>query len=506
MRDRNRRDFLKVAGLGTAGAGIFPVLLQGCGSSDRSGSWRRPNIIFILADDLGYGDPGCNNPDSKIPTPNINRLAREGMKFTDAHSGSAVCTPTRYGILTGRYCWRTRLTRNVLWGYSPPLIEPGRMTVASLLGESGYSTACVGKWHLGLGWETTDGYRFSDRSNETGETVDYSRPVTDGPCDHGFDYFFGVPASLDMVPYVYIENDRVVKPPTERIEGRGGLAFYRAGPAAPDFDHEQTLPLLTEKAVGFIDRHMEENPRSPFFLYFPLTAPHTPVLPVSDYSGVSAAGDYGDFVAQVDGSVGQIMDTLDRHGISENTLIIFTSDNGSTMTPMTAYDHLPNDHLRGRKSDVWDGGHRIPYIARWPRIIEAGSSTDETISLTDLPATCAAITDTVLPDNAGEDSFDMLPAFRGSVGDDPIREATVHHSIEGMFAIRAGQWKLIEGRGSGGWTGGGEDDPAPGQLYDMRADLDEEENLYLEYPDVVERLSTLLERYRREGRSAPLIR
>ncbi len=509
MSERNRREFLKKVGVGAAGitgAGIIPALLEGCGAGGRSWTGQRPNIIFILADDLGYGDPGCNNPDSKIPTPHLDQLAREGMRFTDAHSGSAVCTPTRYGVLTGRYCWRTRLKGHVLWGYSPPLLEPSRPTVASLLHDEGYATACVGKWHLGLGWQTTDGYRFSDRSDETGETVDYRRPVTDGPCDHGFDYFFGIPASLDMVPYVYLENDRVTDPRIGRIEGRGGLAFYRAGPAAPGFDHEQTLPLLTERATAWIDRHAETRSLDPFFLYFPLPAPHTPVLPIDEYRGVSGAGEYGDFVAQVDGTVGEIIEALDRHGLTENTLIIFTSDNGSTMTPMTDYDHLPNDDLRGRKSDVWDGGHRIPFLARWPEVIGAGTESDETLCLTDLMATCAAITGTTLPEDTGEDSYDMLPALRGSAGGSPIREATIHHSIEGMFAIRAGRWKMIEGRGSGGWTGGGEDDPAPGQLYDMTADLEEKRNLYGERPEVVARLGVLLEHIRNAGRSAPIIR
>ena len=467
---------------------------------------RKPNIIIMYADDLGYGDPRCNNPDSKIPTPNLDRLAREGIRFTDAHSGSAVCTPTRYGVLTGRYCWRTRLKAHVLWGYSPPLLEPDRPTVASLLHNEGYWTACVGKWHLGLGWQTTDGYRFSDRSNETGETVDYHRPVTDGPCDHGFDYFFGIPASLDMVPYVYLEINRVTDPKIMEIEGRGGLAFYRGGPASASFNHERTLPLLNEKATAWIDRQAEMHPDEPFFLYYPLPAPHTPVLPTEEYRGVSGAGEYGDFVAQVDGTVGEILDTLDRHGLRENTLIIFTSDNGSTMTPMREFDHLPNDGLRGRKSDVWDGGHRIPFFARCPGIIEAGTQTGETLCLTDLMATCAAIAGATLPDDAGEDSYDMLPAFRGLAGASPIREATVHHSIEGMFAIRAGRWKMIEGRGSGGWTDGGEDDPAPGQLYDMTADLEEQHNLHGERPEVVARLTALLERYRREDRSAPFSR
>lgn len=500
-----RRDFLRTAGLSATA-----LTLPGCeGISEywqKLISRRRPNIIFILADDMGYGDPRCNNPDSKVPTPYMDRLAAEGMRFTDAHSGSAVCTPTRYGILTGRYCWRTRLKSGVLWGYSPPLIETGRMTVASLLRKHGYRSACVGKWHLGLGWATTDGKVPSDRSDEKGENIDFSKPVVNGPCDLDFDYFFGIPASLDMVPYLYIENDRAVSLPYEHIEGRGGLAFYREGPASPGFDHRLTLPLLTEKAVSFIDHHLQESPGDPFFLYFPLTAPHTPVLPTRDFKDTSRAGEYGDFVAQVDSSIGEVMNTLDRHGAARDTLIIVTSDNGSTMTPMTEYEHLPNYHLRGRKSDVWDGGHRIPFIARWPRIVEEGTECDDTICLTDLLATCAAIVGESLPDNAGEDSFSILPALKASKAGEPIREATVHHSIEGMFAIRQGEWKMIEGRGSGGWTAGGEEDPAPGQLYNIREDFSETKNIYLERPDIVAGLNALLEKYKREGRSCPVNR
>ena len=492
----SRRTFIR----GTA-AGLGYLALSGCdlGRSDRL---RRPNIVYIVADDMGYGDPGCFNPDSKIPTPHMDRLALEGMRFTDAHSGSAVCTPTRYGILTGRYAWRSRLKAHVLWGYSPPLIEPGRMTVASLLGDQGYHTGCVGKWHLGLGWATTDGVTPGDGSNETGENIDYSRPLTDGPTTHGFDYFFGIPASLDMVPYVYVENDRVTASPTEWTEGMGGLAFYRAGPAAPGFDHEQVLPTLTEKAVTFIERHHEDRPADPFFLYFPLPSPHTPVLPTPEYQGRSGAGPYGDFVAQTDGTVGEILEALDRLGLTDDTLVIVTSDNGSTMTPMEEYEHLPNDGLRGRKSDVWDGGHRIPFLARWPGVVPAGSTCDETICLTDLLATCAELTGAPLSADAGEDSWSVLPALEGG-SPGPLREATVHHSIEGMFAVRQGRWKLIEGRGSGGWTPGGEDDEAPGQLYDMVADIDEGTNLYGQRPDIVAELTALLDRYRRQGRSAP---
>ncbi len=498
-RGINRRTFLA----GTA-AGAGCLALSGCGL----GPGRRPrlpNIVYLIADDMGYGDPACFNPASKIPTPHLDRLAAEGMCFTDAHAGSAVCTPTRYGILTGRYAWRTRLKSGVLWGWSPPLIEPGRLTVASLLRRQGYRTACVGKWHLGLGWATTDGVIPSDRSDEPGGNIDYSRPITDGPNSCGFDYFFGIPASLDMVPYVYIENDRVEAPPSEQIAGRNGLEFYRAGPAAPGFDHEQTLPRLTGEAVEFITSHAAAHAGVPFFLYVPLSSPHTPVLPTPEYRGRSRAGPYGDFVAQTDGSIGAVLETLARCDLADNTLVIVTSDNGSTMTPMHEYDHYPSDGLRGRKSDAWDGGHRIPFLARWPGVVPAGSTCDETICLTDLLATCAELTGARLPAEAGEDSWSLLPALEGrSRG--PLREATVHHSIEGMFAIRRGPWKLIEGRGSGGWTGGGEDDPAPGQLYDLHADLEENRNLYLERPEVVRELSDLLQSYRERGRSAPLPR
>ncbi len=495
----DRRTFIA----GTA-AGAGCLALAGCGLLPGRRS-RLPNIVYIIADDMGYGDPACFNASSKIPTPNLDRLAVEGMRFADAHSGSAVCTPTRYGILTGRYAWRTRLQSGVLWGYSPPLIEPDRMTVASLLHAQGYHTACAGKWHLGLGWHTTDGVKPGDGADEAGKNIDYSRPVSDGPTTHGFDYFYGIPASLDMVPYVYVENDRVEAPPTDRIEGRGGLAFYRGGPAAPGFDHEQTLPRLARKAVGFIDEHCAAGTGAPFFLYFPLSSPHTPVLPTAAWAGRSGAGPYGDFVAQTDGVLGEVLAAIDRHQLVQDTLVIVTSDNGSTMTPMHEYDHLPNDGLRGRKSDVWDGGHRIPFLARWPGTVPAGTTCPETICLTDLLATCADLTGTRLPEDAGEDSWSILSALRGRIRG-PVREATVHHSIEGMFAIRQGRWKLIEGRGSGGWTGGGEDDEAPGQLYDIETDLDESTNLYRERPDVVAELTALLDRYRSQGRSAPLSR
>jgi len=492
----NRRDFLKTIGFGAAS-----LAMPGYASISRNvcdkASGDKPNIVFIMADDLGYGDVSCLNKDSKIPTPNIDRLAKEGVIFTDAHAPSAVCTPTRYGVLTGRYCWRTSLKKGVLWGYSPSLIEPGRMTVASLLKQHGYGTACIGKWHLGLG---------SD------EKTDYSKPLRPGPNDFGFDYFFGIPASLDMQPYVYVENDRVTAAPSLRIEKSPRPAFWRAGPIAHDFKHIEVLGKLTEKAVEYMEKHVKTQPEKPFFLYFPLTAPHTPVLPTNLFRGRSRAGEYGDFVVQVDWTVGQVTKVLDELGIADNTLIIVSSDNGpENLTARLApdYGHRSSYYFRGMKRDTWDGGHREPFIARWPEKSKPGSTSSEIVCLTDLLATCAAIVGAKLPDNAGEDSYNILPALLGEELDKPIREAVVHHSSRGYFAIRQGKWKLILCQGSGGnrYKEGPNaikpDDP-PGQLYNMAEDYRERRNLYLEHPDIVARLTNLLEKYKRQGYSRPL--
>lgn len=452
-----------------------------------------PNIVFMMADDMGYGDPVCQNAASKIPTPNMDRLAREGVRFTDAHTPSAVCTPTRYGLLTGRYCWRSRLKSGVLEGYDRALIEPGRMTVASLLREHGYHTGCVGKWHLGLG---------------DADPTDYTKPLRPGPLEAGFDYFFGIAASLDMPPYCYIENDAPTVAPTETIERSERPAYWREGAIAPGFTHEGVLPTLTKKAVAYIEKQAPEE--QPFFLYFPLTAPHTPWVPIDDVEGRSQAGTYGDFVAQVDDSLGRVLDALERTGAVNDTLIIFTSDNGSHWTPafIEEWGHRANGELRGQKADIWDGGHRVPFIARWPGKVTPGTTCNEVICLTDLMATSAAIVGASLPENAGEDSYNILPALLGEPREGPIREATVHHSFNGTFAIRQGRWKLILGRGSGGFSKPRTIEPKEGepkgQLYDIEADIDESENLWAQHPEIVERLTALLERYKQEGRSRPV--
>jgi len=506
----NRRDFLKLMGTGTAAAA-----LGGCiGGYESAGGGKvseYPNIVFIMADDLGYGDLGCLNPESKIATANIDRLADEGMRFIDAHSGSAVCTPTRYGVLTGRYCWRSRLKKGVLGGWSAPLIPKTRMTVASLLKKHRYNTACVGKWHLGWNWSLAkDGVNTEDW-NLKGDAVDFSKPIEHGPIDLGFDYFFGIPASLDMAPYVYIENDRVTAIPDSVIAKSGGKKFWRKGPIAPDFKHIEVLSRLTEKAVGYIDRQSKEKP---FFMYFPLSAPHKPILPSRQFQGKSGTNEWGDFVMQVDWTVGRVIKALEKKGLAENTLIIVTSDNGATpgadFARLAEFGHDPSYVFRGHKADIFEGGHRIPFVARWPRAIKAGSVCNETICLTDLMATAAEIVDYKLPDNAGEDSVSILPALRGDKYKKPLRQATVHHSANGSFSIRQGRWKLELCPGSGGWS-----KPRPNskeakklpriQLYDLRSDVGETTNLHDKHPEVVERLTKLLEKYKKQGFSRPAV-
>ena len=461
---------------------------------------RPPNIVLILADDLGYGDVSCQNDDpdsSKVPTPHFDRVAREGMRFSDAHSGSAVCTPTRYGLLTGRYAWRTRLQRGVLWGYDQPLIDDNRLTLPQLLKDHGYATAGVGKWHLGLGWQLKPGAGSP-------EDVDYAAPLAHGPTHLGFDRYFGIPASLDMDPYVYLRDDRVETLPTERIEASPRPAFYRGGPISPGFTMEGVMPRLTSEAVSFI-QDRQARPDEPFFLYFPTTSPHTPHVPNPPFRGRSAAGVYGDFVVEWDDAVGQVLRALDDSGLAENTLVIVTSDNGADLRGgQPEHGHDSNGYLTGQKADIWDGGHRIPFAARWPGVIPAGAVCDQTICLTDVLATCADLLDAPLrpgSDSEGSDSVSVLPALTGGRLDrdaPALRELTVHHASDGMFAARRGPWKLVLGHGSGGFSRPQRVEPGPGdppgRLYHMWDDPTEQINLWTERPDVVEQLQALLTR------------
>lgn len=479
----------------------------------------RPNIVYILCDDLGYGDVVAFNSECKIATPHMNQLAKEGMIFTDMHSGSAVCTPTRYGVLTGRYAWRSKLQRSVLGGLSPRLIEQGRMTVASFLKQHGYHTTCVGKWHLGMDWTVKPGKQVSPLSIEPrGQVfnVDYLQPIKNGPTSVGFDEYFGISASLDMVPYVFIKNDRVTEAPTEdkafaMMHGRGGRTT-RKGPTAPSFDAADVLPELTKYAVATIGRRAKAAKEGePFFIYLPYASPHTPILPTKEWQGKSGLNPYADFVMQNDWEIGQVVEAIDKAGLKDNTLIIVTSDNGCS--PQAKFDelakhgHHPSAKLRGHKADIYDGGHRVPFIARWPAKVKAGTSSNRILCLTDLLATCADILGTKLPPNAGEDSVSILPALEGR-SDTDLHEAVVHHSINGSFAIRQGKWKLELCPGSGGWSS-----PRPGrgqtkglppvQLYDLSQDIGEKQNLHEQHPEVVQRLTQLLKKYVADGRSTP---
>jgi arylsulfatase A-like enzyme len=464
----------------------------------------RPNIVYILCDDLGYGDVRCLNPQGKIPTPHMDRLGTAGMIFTDAHSSSAVCTPTRYGVLTGRYNWRSRLKNGVLNGFSPRLIEPDRMTVAAFLKQQGYATACIGKWHLGMNWPQTND--TAPGSPDNPRNIDYTRPIAGGPTALGFDSYYGISASLDMPPFTFIENDRVTAVPTVEKQ------WLRKGPAAPDFEAIDVLPVLTEKAVGFITRQAAAAKQGqPFFLYLPLASPHTPILPTKAWQGKSGLSPYADFVMQTDATVGAVLDALDQQGLTENTLVVFTSDNGCSpaagIPELLAKGHHPSAQFRGTKADIFDGGHRIPFLVRWPARVKPGSTSDQLVCLTDLFATCAAILEQKLPDNAAEDSVSILPALTGEA-QAPLREAVVHHSINGSFAIRQGQWKLELCPDSGGWSAPKPGTPAaaqlpPVQLYDLASDIGETRNVQAEHPEIVARLTKLLEKYVADGRSTP---
>jgi arylsulfatase A-like enzyme len=485
---------------------IFLLLFPGC--SEKKVISQHPNIIYILADDLGYGDVSSFNPESKIRTPNIDRLAAGGMRFTDAHTSSSVCTPTRYGILTGRYNWRSTLKKGVLWGMSEALIPADRTTVASLLNENGYHTAFIGKWHLGWNWSIKPD---SLTGKPDFDDIDYSKPITNAPNSLGFDYAYGHPASLDMPPYVYVENEMVTASPDRVTVDKGKYSWWRKGPTGSDFMHEEVTPNFFNRAVSYIqDQAGNDNP---FFLYLALPSPHTPILPTKEWQGASNLLPYADFVMMIDSFMGKLTDAVEQAGISKNTLIIFTSDNGCSpaagIDSLEAQGHYPGYIYRGHKADIFEGGHRVPFIARWPDKIAKGSTSHHTICTVDLLATCAEIINDTLADDEGEDSYSMLPLFEQNLNRSAFREATVHHSVNGSFALRKGKWKLIMCPGSGGWSFPKPDnalviDKLPDiQLYNLVDDPGETKNLQAEYPDTVKVLKTLLTTYIVGGRSTP---
>jgi arylsulfatase A-like enzyme len=449
----------------------------------RAAEIDKPNIVYILADDLGYGDVHVLNPErGKIATPNIDRLAKEGMAFTDAHGGSSVCTPTRYGILTGRYAWRSRLQKGVLDGYVQPLIAADRLTVPALLKKQGYHTACIGKWHLGY---TIDGAgKDGGKKQGKGAGAPLGAMTADGPLTRGFDMFFGFHHARMIKSF--FTNDRV----TEMVEP------------------VDVLPRITQRAAEYVAERAKTG--QPLFLYFALNAPHTPIVPSKEWRGKSGLGDYGDYVMETDWAVGQVLAAIDKAGIAGKTLVVFTSDNGCSPaagTPnLEKQGHFASGEFRGYKSDIWDGGHHIPLLVRWPGKVAAGTRCPRLVCLTDLMATCADLLGETLPPNAGEDSVSILPLLLGK--EVTPRDSVIHHSISGQFAIRDGRWKLELCPGSGGWGKPGDADARKRglpsvQLYDLIADIGETKNVEAEHKEVVQRLTAMLEKAVAEGRSTP---
>lgn len=493
---------------------VYPVLFS------KTQLWAQqpkkiPNIIYILADDLGYGDIKIYNADAKVNTPNIDLLAKQGMRFSDAHTTSSVCTPSRYSILTGRYPWRSRLPVGVLRGYSRTLIEDELPTVASLLKTKSYRTAVIGKWHLGLDWVPKAAFKDSispafnkDRmygitEEMNPDQIDFTKAPVRGPRTQGFDYSYVLPASLDMPPYGYLENDQLTEPlsgytPGNKLASGYTGPFWRAGLKSTSFDFYDVLPAFTNKATEFIKK--QAAGKNPFFLYFPMPAPHTPWMPTAAYRGRSEAGEYGDYIEEVDAAVGKILQTLDSLGLSENTMVVFTSDNGPYWRDdfVQKYGHRAAGPFRGMKGDVFEGGHRVPFIVRYPAKVKSGTISHVTTTLANLMATCADLIGNHAAKFKTEDSYSILPVLLGKSAEIAEQPAIVNISSKGFYNIRKGPWKLITGLGSGGFSlpstiKVAEGQPA-GQLYNLETDIKEEINLYQRYPEKVKELTAILEK------------
>lgn len=474
---------------------------------------NRPNIIYVLADDMGIGDISIYNPNGKIHTPNLDKMAKMGMRFTDAHTSSSVCTPTRYSTLTGRYNWRSPLKSGVLTGKSDALIPDDRTTVASLLKDEGYHTAFIGKWHLGWNWAKKDpDKKLGEGWNKDDfENIDFSKPISHGPKNLGFEYSYGHSGSLDMAPYVYVENGVITAPPNRVTVDKGTYSWWREGPTGSDFVHEQVTPNFFKRAIQYVDQ--QAGQKEPFFLYLALPSPHTPILPTEIWKGKSGLNDYGDFVLMIDHYMGQLLQTLKIKGIQDNTLIIFTTDNGCSPAAgfenMKTKGHFANGNFRGHKADIFEGGHRVPFIAQWPSVIKKNTENATPLCTVDLLATLADITDRRLNDNEGEDSYSLLPLFQGN-NSEYQRKNMINHSINGSFAIREGAWKLITAPDSGGWSYPNPQkdkeviaDLPKWQLYNLQYDPGESINVIDDQPQLVGRLSELLIRQILEGRSTP---
>ena len=491
-----RRRFLKATGL----AGFAATMPQDARGATKA---EQPNIVLILADDMGIDSIQDLNEKCGIPTPHLNGLLKQGMHFTDAHSSSAVCSPTRYGVLTGRYSWRSRLKRGIVAQWDRPLIEKDRLTLPGMLKKKGYDTACIGKWHLGWNWPKKGG-GFTQKMNE----IDFTGKIEGGPAGCGFDYAFGddVP---NWQPFVWIENGRMQGVPNKQLSFP---RHYRSGKGigVEGWDLEKVLPKITEKCVTYIGDHAKK--KEPFFLYFPMTSPHTPIAPSKPFQGKSGLNRYADFLMETDWCVGQLMKALEDNNMADNTMLIFTTDNGTSpacnftelRTKKTDLQH----HWRGMKADGFEGGHRVPFIVRWPGHIKPGTKSDQIISLVDIMATCADAVGTKLPDTAAEDSVSLMPVLKGKATDEPLHEAVICHSSVGVFVVRRGKWKLQYSAGSGGWSLPKDRESIKlglpkWQLYDLSVDPKETNNLIKKHPEIVTDLTAVLRRFIEKGRSTP---
>jgi len=501
---------------------ILPLVFAGTSAA----AANRPNILFILADDLGYGDVACYNPEAKAPTPHLDALAGQGMRFIDAHSPSTVCTPTRYSLLTGRMAFRTG-KGGVFTGVGGPcLIEPERLTLGGMLKEQGYTTAMFGKWHIGMTFYDKDGKPINQDGMAGVKRIDYARPATGAPIQRGFDRFYGTVScpTTDWL-YAYVDGDRIPVPPTGLLD-KTNLPKHpyandnRRGMVAPNFDVEQVDLVFLKKSQAFMRSHVRQDPDKPFFLFHSMQAVHLPSFAANPFKGKTQAGPHGDFIFEMDWIVGELLETLEELGLADNTLVMFASDNGPEVPTVIA---MRRDHRhdgarpwRGVKRDQWEGGHRTPFIVRWPGKVKAGTVCDEPLSLTDVFATCAAVVDAKLPNDAAEDSFNMLDVLLGTQGNRRVRPYLLQQTWTLKMSLRKGDWKLLDHKGSGGnnYERAGEwglkqyaiadtDPDAPGQLYNLASDPGETINVYGKHPRIVAELKALLEEAKTTGRTAP---
>lgn len=499
--------------LGAALIFVMQLLVNPITTTAKEQTKSKPNIVIIYTDDQGYGDVSALNANAKFRTPNIDKIANEGVVFTDGHSSDAVCTPSRYTLLTGRYSWRTSLKKGVLNADGPCLIEKNRMTIATMLKQQGYSTAMVGKWHLQM-----------DFVGEKGKGRDWSQPFKEGPIEHGFDYFFGIAASMNFGVLTFLENNRVLDPPVLYTKKKMDVTprTYRMTPpykteiakgnveVAPSFNDELVLETITGKAVEYINKSASDAKNNkPFFLYFPLTSPHLPHCTHPDFQGRSKCGNYGDFMVETDYRVGQVLDALKANGLEENTLVIFSADNGAETNyeyQRDTYDHWSCMNFKGGKRDIYEGGHHVPFLMRWPNVIKAGSVVNAPVCQSDYFATIADIVGGEIPDNAAEDSYSLYPLVKNESSKKyESNRAVIHHSFTGHFAIRQGKWKLNMLRGSGGSLKPKmiipEDGDATYELYNIEKDPGETNNLYFEQPEIVKELKSKISEIIKSGRS-----